>query len=165
MSDDHGDEMLEISCISHAFPFCFWPETFIPLHPLSSNWVFLFGKAAVLCIGSWEPHAGHSNVSSRELLKKWQPRAQRVPLWAFSGNWPLLLCFGRWGASSRDSFWPTTPPQQLPQPSCSLRYVLSQLMGNTAEILTDHWEITDYLCGDTLSILLTNLYKWHILAV
>lgn len=60
----HGDEMLEISCISHAFPFCFWPKTFIPLHPLSSGWVFVFGKAAALCTGSCEPHTGHSSVSS-----------------------------------------------------------------------------------------------------
>lgn len=102
----------------------------------------------------WAPHRAQQCQLSG-LVQKGQLRAQWVPVGAFAGNWPLLLCFGRWGASSRDPFWPTTPPQQLPQPSCSLRYVLSQLLGSKLRLW--HREITDF-CVGTLGVFCLLLY-------
>lgn len=118
---------LFLSDLKHSFP-C------IP-YPLTGY--FCLGKQLIF---AWDPESPTQGTAlsahMNELLEKGQPRAEQVPLWALAGNWPLVLCFGRWGAPSRDPFWPTTPPQQLPQPSCSLRYVLSQLVGNPAQALT-----------------------------
>lgn len=150
---------MEMRCWKHAvihMHFLFVSDLrFIPCIPYPLMGYLCLEKQLLFAQDPVSPMQG--------LLKRGQPRAQRVPLWALAGNWPLLLCFGRWGAPSRDPFWPTTPPQQLPQPSCSLRYVLSAPGEYSSD--TDHWEMTHLLCGNTLRILLINLCTWHILAV
>ena len=142
--------------------------------PLYSNWEFLCRKVAAILhrLLTWEPlpsvqPSQLTGAALEEMIVK--PRAQWVPFWAFAGNSPLLLCFGRWGSSSRHPFRPTTSPQQLPQPRRPLRYVLSapnywwiQLSSNTC------WPLRPLKVAhvETLRVpCLLNLCKWRILAI